>query len=268
MAVSKRLRFEVLKRDNHTCRYCGRSAPEVKLHVDHVVPASLGGTDAPSNLVTACADCNNGKSSTSAAEGTVPPPTLDSLRWTKAVEDAAVDRRRHRWDMDEARGHFQNRWPGHYLPDDWGASVDKFIRMGLGPMDIDHFLERALERTENLSHTWNYFCKVCWSEVKTIRARAAAVLAEETDTTTVYEMPAVPVVDDTEDAVEERPVAPEPPVYREPDYDMTDPPWFDPAMTRRRPCIECDERPAELDPYDGFCLQCRRFHYTGSQEGY
>ena len=28
MAVSKRLRYEILRRDNHTCRYCGASAPD------------------------------------------------------------------------------------------------------------------------------------------------------------------------------------------------------------------------------------------------
>ena len=31
MAVSKRLRFEILRRDNHACRYCGQMAPDVKL---------------------------------------------------------------------------------------------------------------------------------------------------------------------------------------------------------------------------------------------
>ncbi|MGC7224589.1 HNH endonuclease, partial [Mycobacteroides abscessus subsp. massiliense] len=44
MAVTKRLRYEVLRRDNYSCRYCGRSAPEVKLTVDHVVPVALGGS--------------------------------------------------------------------------------------------------------------------------------------------------------------------------------------------------------------------------------
>lgn len=63
MAVSKRLRYEVLRRDNHACRYCGATAPDVKLNVDHVIPTSLGGPDKPTNLVTACADCNAGKTS-------------------------------------------------------------------------------------------------------------------------------------------------------------------------------------------------------------
>lgn len=56
MAISKRLRFEVLRRDNHMCRYCGRGAPDVALTVDHVVPVALGGHSDPTNLVTACVD--------------------------------------------------------------------------------------------------------------------------------------------------------------------------------------------------------------------
>lgn len=55
-------RFEVLRRDNFTCRYCGRKAPSVRLQVDHVVPWSAGGGDNLSNLVTACEECNRGKS--------------------------------------------------------------------------------------------------------------------------------------------------------------------------------------------------------------
>lgn len=60
--LSPRTRFEVLKRDNFTCRYCGRRAPEVVLHCDHIVAFIRGGDDAASNLVTACEDCNMGKS--------------------------------------------------------------------------------------------------------------------------------------------------------------------------------------------------------------
>lgn len=59
--LSPKERFKILKRDNFTCRYCGRTAPAVKLHVDHVKPVSEGGTNARSNLIAACADCNFGK---------------------------------------------------------------------------------------------------------------------------------------------------------------------------------------------------------------
>lgn len=63
MAVSKRLRYEILRRDNHACRYCGATAPQAKLAVDHVIPQSLGGSDKPENLVASCTDCNAGKTS-------------------------------------------------------------------------------------------------------------------------------------------------------------------------------------------------------------
>lgn len=63
MSVSKRLRFEIFRRDHHACRYCGATASDTKLTIDHVVPTALGGTDEPSNLVTACKDCNAGKTS-------------------------------------------------------------------------------------------------------------------------------------------------------------------------------------------------------------
>jgi hypothetical protein len=55
------IRFEVLRRDEYTCRYCGRRAPNVRLHVDHKLAWSRGGSDDFDNLVTACADCNLGK---------------------------------------------------------------------------------------------------------------------------------------------------------------------------------------------------------------
>ena len=59
--IGKRLRFEVFKRDKFTCQYCGRAAPDVTLHVDHVEPVAAGGETTLLNLVTACADCNLGK---------------------------------------------------------------------------------------------------------------------------------------------------------------------------------------------------------------
>lgn len=59
--MSPRLRFAILSRDHFTCRYCGRSAPDVELQVDHVLPVAAGGTDSPENLVAACWECNQGK---------------------------------------------------------------------------------------------------------------------------------------------------------------------------------------------------------------
>ncbi len=60
--ISKRLRFEVFKRDSFTCQYCGRQAPDVILNVDHIQPVAGGGGANIVNLITSCFDCNSGKS--------------------------------------------------------------------------------------------------------------------------------------------------------------------------------------------------------------
>ncbi len=61
-AISKRVRFEVFKRDSFKCQYCGSSAPEVILQVDHIHPVAKGGEGDITNLVTSCDSCNSGKS--------------------------------------------------------------------------------------------------------------------------------------------------------------------------------------------------------------
>ena len=59
--VSKRLRYEVLHRDDYRCRYCGAAVEDGPLTVDHVQPVSLGGRTVPENLVTDCRPCNAGR---------------------------------------------------------------------------------------------------------------------------------------------------------------------------------------------------------------
>ncbi len=62
--ISERLRFSILLRDGFRCLSCGRSplkSPGVELHVDHVVPWSVGGETVPENLQTKCTECNLGK---------------------------------------------------------------------------------------------------------------------------------------------------------------------------------------------------------------
>lgn len=56
------LRFRVLERDNGRCQACGRGpADGVVIHVDHIVPHSLGGLTVLDNLQSLCGDCNLGK---------------------------------------------------------------------------------------------------------------------------------------------------------------------------------------------------------------
>ena len=63
VTIPAQLRFRVLQRDNFRCQYCGVSAREgAMLQVDHVVPYSEGGETTEGNLITACEQCNLGKS--------------------------------------------------------------------------------------------------------------------------------------------------------------------------------------------------------------
>ena len=61
--IEKKIRFEVFKRDSFKCQYCGRSAPDIILEVDHIVPICGNGDSNIINLITSCFDCNRGKGS-------------------------------------------------------------------------------------------------------------------------------------------------------------------------------------------------------------
>lgn len=77
--ISKKLRFEVFKRDAFTCQYCGAKAPEVVLHCDHIKPVADDGTSDILNLITACAGCNAGKGARALSDQTVLAKQVDQL---------------------------------------------------------------------------------------------------------------------------------------------------------------------------------------------
>lgn len=56
------LRYQVLTRDKSTCQKCGGMAPNIELHVDHILPWDCGGETVIDNLQVLCMDCNMGKS--------------------------------------------------------------------------------------------------------------------------------------------------------------------------------------------------------------
>lgn len=55
------VRTAILRRDNFTCQACGRKAPDVELHLDHIVPVTEGGLSIEQNGLTLCQECNLGK---------------------------------------------------------------------------------------------------------------------------------------------------------------------------------------------------------------
>lgn len=62
-------RREVLRRDAHSCQYCGSNR---RLTLDHVMPRSKGGTHTWDNVVTACEGCNSRKGDRTPTEAAMP----------------------------------------------------------------------------------------------------------------------------------------------------------------------------------------------------
>lgn len=185
MAVSKRLRFEVFRRDNHSCRYCGRTAPEWPMTVDHVVPVTLGGGDDPENLVTACKDCNAGKSSVPADASIVEDVAADALRWSKAMEIVAQGRAVARMEATERYNEFLarwNEWSYTYmgqkrtpdLPGNWRQSVDQFLNAGLEMDDLHELIDVAM--VAKTREEFRYFCGCCWRRIKQSHEHARNII--------------------------------------------------------------------------------------------
>lgn len=154
MAVSKRTRFEVLRRDKFRCQYCGLKATETGdgLTVDHVMPISLGGSDKPDNLVAACRDCNSGKSSIgpdspivqgvadrAAAYALGMLDRMTTIRGEIQTEDYFIDWFESQWNSWTRGG---KTFP---LPADYRQSVTRWYRMGV-PNEL---FQRAIEAAAN-----------------------------------------------------------------------------------------------------------------------
>lgn len=186
MAVSKRLRFEVLRRDNYTCRYCGRKAPEAPLTVDHVMPVALGGGDIPENLVTACVDCNSGKSSSSPDSNIVQAVSDDAVRLAEATRKATEAREAEildiiewvecawtaRWlrDADANDTTTRYRHPGRYYaprPQNWEQTVRALATRGFDFKFLTGAVATSLRHSDHVAWAdkWRYFCGICWREL-------------------------------------------------------------------------------------------------------
>lgn len=59
--VTSGLRYDVLSRSRGVCVACGARSTEAMLHVDHIIPRSLGGRTEPGNLQALCSTCNTQK---------------------------------------------------------------------------------------------------------------------------------------------------------------------------------------------------------------
>jgi hypothetical protein len=202
MAVSKRLRYEILRRDNHACRYCGAAAPDAKLTVDHVTPVALGGSDTADNLVTACADCNSGKSSATVDSAVVADVADDALRWAAAMEQAAANLLEQEEPKLEYRAAFLKEWDrwGYgegderkttELPGDWKPSIERFRVAGLPTWVWADIVDTAMGHDKVLAcNKFKYCCGIAWNKVTALQQSARQIVAPRADAPPMSPLPA------------------------------------------------------------------------------
>lgn len=177
MALSKRTRFEVFKRDDFTCQYCGKRAPEVVLHVDHIVARANGGSDDAINLRTACVDCNLGKSAVPLKESQLPDYATEAERLAaavayerlqddlRAIEDAQVD---------EMIAHFRSWWK-YPQTAPYPKSVRGWIRRH-GVSELRDAIDIACDRMDDQENA----CRYLGGIMRNKKAQAEKPLAVET----------------------------------------------------------------------------------------
>jgi hypothetical protein len=160
--ASKKLRFEVFKRDGFTCQYCGRTPPVVILEIDHVMPKSKGGPNDVNNYLTACYDCNRGKGNRELTE--IPSALKENLIVTKEKRQQIKAynnflmtlAREETQSIQTIENIFIEYFPNYCMTD----KVEDAMRMACSKFSS------IGEDSETNSRSIKYFCGICYNWIK------------------------------------------------------------------------------------------------------
>jgi hypothetical protein len=176
IAISKKLRFDVFKRDGFQCVYCGAHPSEtVLLEVDHVHPVAEGGSNDMDNLVTACWDCNRGKG---AALLSSIPQSLEEKAAVVAEREAQIrayyqilELRKERQDEEawSVADIFMERFAEDSIRREYMVSIRMFLER-LNVFEVREAMEIACAKKYSTGPAWKYFCGVCWNKVRSATA--------------------------------------------------------------------------------------------------
>ena len=181
MAVGKRLRFEVFKRDGFQCQYCGRTPPLVVLNCDHIEPVSGGGGDDEINLITSCYDCNSGKSDVPLGQVTRPIAAQmaearerkeqveaygELLMELRHAEDSSIDGLGTYWNNQTHSADEQNLYVFGQTRQSSVRTFLKKIPYAVVLDSIDVAMSRWPCTWKNDERTWRYFCGICWHRIR------------------------------------------------------------------------------------------------------
>lgn len=173
MSISKKLRFEIFKRDGFQCAYCGKSPPEVTLEIDHIEPRSKGGQDDIDNYITSCFDCNRGKSNIRLTS--IVPKIAEKFELLKEKEDQLKEYRkfiqkiekRVNQDIKEISAIYSEKYKGWDFSDQFKkVSIKRFLKHLL-KQEIEEALHLAIIKfPKDKDRVIHYFCGICWNKIK------------------------------------------------------------------------------------------------------
>lgn len=170
-SLSKKVRFEVFKRDSFACQYCGRTPPVVVLEVDHIIPVASDGCDSEDNLITACFDCNRGKGANDLLD--VPESIQARADRIEEIEGQiegytkllASKKRR----MDKTVRYVSKAFKDCYdiqLSSRDKSSITRQFLPSLMPDEVEEAADLACSRIDSSSRAWKYFCGICWAKIR------------------------------------------------------------------------------------------------------
>ncbi len=171
--LSKKVRFDVFKRDYFQCQYCGNTPPSIVLEVDHIHPVSKGGDNDIDNLITACFDCNRGKRAESL--NSIPQTLSDKTEMMLEKEaqlseykkiKTKISRRKNR-EVEKLNGLFNSHFKECTLNK---TTKIKIKSQFLPHIDIDDLLESMEFACSRLvgepDEAYLYFCGICWNKIR------------------------------------------------------------------------------------------------------
>jgi hypothetical protein len=183
ISLSKKVRFEIFKRDSFTCQYCGKSAPEVILHADHIMPVSKGGDSDITNLITACDSCNQGKSDIQLDDNAVMEKRkrqLDELQERREQIEMMYEWHSGLLDIDNDSTEvvcmlFNELVPSHSINENGQASIKKLIKkytlneviesLKISASQYLEFIEGEPTQ-ESVNKTYTFIEKICRNRKK------------------------------------------------------------------------------------------------------
>jgi hypothetical protein len=172
VGLSKKLRFDVFKRDQFTCQYCGATPPKVILQVDHIEPVAKGGGNSMDNLITSCQPCNLGKGVGRLSE--IPRSLQDKAAdiaeaeeqikaYNKIIRKRAARIEEETWEVAAAL-------EGKDRLDTYQKARLVSIKMFLEKLPFHEVLSAAEKTSAKFSYigvnAFKYFCGICWMKIK------------------------------------------------------------------------------------------------------